>query len=285
MSYQEQTGKTSSADQQYFNDLTNKGWKWTGDMSTGGWTAPPAGYKPGALGGGLGGGGVQGGGGMGGSSTLFGGTSFGGSNPFATDAAAAKLRDEFARMKKSRAGAINEDAAARGTFSSGVTGANMNDAMTQLDLQEGAGLENLFNNASQQQLAFQLEQQRMAMDAQYKMYGGGSQRFGNANQNQQMQSYYNSKDQQNAGQYGGAPTNFSGPIGNGGGGYGFGGMEQGMADLSSMYGGGTSFGGGSMPNPIGGGQFGWGSAPSYGATDTTGWGDDDWMKAVQGSVY
>jgi len=103
----------------------------------------------------------------------LGGFSFGGKNPFATDAAAAKLRDEFARMRKRTSGAINEDVSARGIFSSGVASANMNDAMTQLDLQEGAGLESLFNNAEQQRMAWQMEQERMKMDQQRALAGGG----------------------------------------------------------------------------------------------------------------
>lgn len=122
-------------------------------------------------------------GGSAGSSASFGG-SFGGKNPFATDAAAAKLRDEFARMRKRTQGGINEDLAARGIFSSGVGANLMSEAKTQLDLQEAAGLEDLFNRSAQQQMAFQMEQQRMAMDDARARASQGAQRFGNANENQ-----------------------------------------------------------------------------------------------------
>ena len=211
---------THDTDPQSYQNQVSRGFSWTGNT----W-APTQGQQQMAPGTGFTGagqqpyqsGGVGGGGGGFGSSSMFGGTSFGGSNPFATDAAAAKLRDEFARMRKRQAGSINENSAAGGTFSSGVRESLMNDAMTQLDLGEGAGLESLFNNAGQQQLAFQLEQQRMQMEQQARMYGQGSQRFGNANQNQQMQSYYNSRDRQNAGQYqdqGPAHIGANRPIGN-----------------------------------------------------------------------
>ena len=245
-----------------------KGFNWTGTTwapnaqgAGGGQTDPlKAGYSAANLftGGGGGGGGIAGpgGGGFGGSSSMFGGTSFGGSNPFATDAAAKKLRDEFARMKKARGGAINEDLGARGIFSSGVGSSLMNDAMTQLDLQEGAGLESLFNNAGQQQLAFQLEQQRMQNEMMRNRYGQGGQRFGNANQNQGMMDYYNSKDQQNAGQYGGPQQQqWMGNLGQmfgGGGGpdTGLGMVPQGFIDQF----GGAGQGGGSMPYPLSTGQ-------------------------------
>lgn len=149
--------------------------------------APMSGYGPGSAPGGAGGAGGAG------SSSAFGSmSSFGGKNPFATDAAAAKLRDEFARMRKRTGGAINEDVSNRGIFSSGVAGGMMNDAMTQLDLQEGAGLESLFNNAAQQQLAFQLEQERMKNQALYG--GGGAQRFSGGdtggNMNQQLMDLF-----------------------------------------------------------------------------------------------
>ena len=173
-------------DQTNWTDAMKKGAAQASDGRWGAGGAPMSG--PSGLSGGSGGGM----GGPGGSSMSF-GSSFGGKNPFATDAAAAKLRDEFARMRKRTGGAINEDASARGIFSSGVSANMMNDAMTQLDLQEGAGLESLFNNAAQQQLAFQLEQER----AKSGMYGGGPQRFDSANTggntNQALAAYYSSK--------------------------------------------------------------------------------------------
>jgi hypothetical protein len=120
-------------------------------------------------------------------SSSFGSGTFGGKNPFATDAAAAKLRDEFARMRKRTSGGINEDLSARGIFSSGVGADLSQQAMTQLDLQEASGLEDLFNRSAQQQMAFQLEQQRMANDDARARASQGAMRFGNANENQATQ--------------------------------------------------------------------------------------------------
>lgn len=220
-------------------------WQWSGTQSTNpggqGYSIPDE-LKPPWMAKGQPTAGPAGPGGAGGSSFSF-GSSFGGKNPFATDAAAAKLRDEFARMRKRTGGAINEDVSNRGIFSSGVAGGMMNDAMTQLDLQEGAGLESLFNNAAQQQLAFQLEMERMRQQGM----GAGSQRFSGAdtggNQNQQLMNYYSSKNKG----HGSAPGYQTGPLGQMFGPMA-GGMGAGMPDTTGLGTGAGGYGGGyTMP--------------------------------------
>ena len=197
----------ANPDDNSYDLYAGKGWTWNGTS----WNAPAggaggnqndplkAGYSAPSLftGGNAGlqgpGGASMGGGG--GPFSLGGKSSYSGMNPFATDAAAAKLKGEYDRLRKQTQGRVNEDLMSRGIFSSGVGANIMGQEMGQLDLGEAAGLEDLYNKSSQQQLAFQLEQQRMENEMRRSMYGGGSQRFGNANENQQAgQAYgYSSK--------------------------------------------------------------------------------------------
>lgn len=158
-------------------------------------------------------------GGTGGGSSMFGGTStFGGKNPFATDAAAAKMRDEYARMKKANRGARNEDSAARGIYSSGVAEDQLADDNMRYDLGLAAGLEGLYNNAAQQELAFGLEQQRMEAAQMANLYGGGSRRYGDANANQQAYEAYGGSTRY-GGQQGGGDDRISNGVTQVSGGY------------------------------------------------------------------
>lgn len=233
-----------------YRDAINKGYVYGGgDNWTGGGT-PQNAFEQKAANGGVpggtfhGGAAVTGGAGMGGSTQGYGGgmsfgSSYGGKNPFATDAAAAKMRDEFARLRKSGKGAMDEGLAARGIFSSGVGARLQSEQDTQYGLAEGAALEDLYNRSSQQEMAFQLEMERMKQQALYGG-GGGSQRFSGANtggnENQQLMNYYSSKGSGNTSAPGyqtGPMGHASGPLGN----YveGGGGMMGG--DLAALMGG------------------------------------------------
>lgn len=213
---------------QIYRDAVAKGFVYGGgdNWTVGGTPKTEDGGVPGSTFNAGGSGGFGGPKGLGGSSGAYGsylsGTQFGGKNPFATDAAAAKLRDEFARLKKSGASAMNEDLSARGIFSSGVGSRLASEQQTQYGLQEAAALEDLYNKSAQQQMAYDLEMQRMKASHDLEMqrmkaqqmsdlYSGGSQRFGDANANQQAyESYGYSSKGSGGGQYPSTSGGFSG---------------------------------------------------------------------------
>lgn len=129
-------------------------------------------------------------GGGGGGTTSVTGASMGGVSPFDVSAQAAQIRSDIAQIRKRSMGAMNEDVAARGIFSSGVAGQFASDIDTRYGQQEASELERLRNDASQRAWQMQMEQQRFDWDKQRAAMGQGAQRYGNANEIQAMQEAY-----------------------------------------------------------------------------------------------
>lgn len=132
-----------------------------------------------------------------------------------------QVRDEFRRMKERSLGGINEDLAARGIFSSGVGAKIAGDASTQIDLEQGAAIERIMNDILGRNQNYALDQMRLQNQMNANLYGGGSRRYGNANQNQDIMAMF---QQMMAGQGGGGAIRYGGPQGYksslAGGGYG-----------------------------------------------------------------
>lgn len=125
------------------------------------------------------------------------GASFGNASPFDVSAQAAQIRDDMRQIRERSAGAMNEDLAARGIFSSGV-GANLMEQQNRgYNLQEASMLERLRNDAGERAWRLQMSQQEAAMRAA----GMGDNRFGNANEVQAMQDAYGASQS-----FGGSPT-------------------------------------------------------------------------------
>jgi hypothetical protein len=164
---------------------------WTVDLATGQWSPPstPSTQNPfkgpyaSQMGTVLTGGASP----VGGTSLATGGFfSYGGDGgQFSANAQLGQLRDEFRRMRERSAGALNEDLAARGIFSSGVGSRLGSEQRTALDLQEAAAIERIMNDLISRQQAFDIEKQRLAL-SRLSGGGGAAQRFGRANENQKI---------------------------------------------------------------------------------------------------
>ncbi len=87
-----------------------------------------------------------------------------------------QIRDDFRRMKEMSLGAINEDLAARGTFSSGVGGKIASDERSRLDLQQMSAEERLMNDMLARNFEMEMARSRGS--------GGDGYHYGNANANQ-----------------------------------------------------------------------------------------------------
>jgi len=135
--------------------------------------------------------------GAGAGTTSITGASSGSVSPFDVSAQAAQIRDDMRQIRERSKGALDETMMESGIFSSGVRVAEQGRQDRGYGLQEASMLERLRNDASERSFRMQQAQQEAALRAA----GGGSQRFGTANETQAMMDAYGASQS-----FGGSPT-------------------------------------------------------------------------------